>query len=188
MADSVSISPRIRMETDTLLFLSASSFCSAPKKPFIANLVAVYGATNGLASLPESQTKRTKRILSSSSRKIPFRLILIECAPAKLKTHLPLKTLQWWIHQMFPEQEELLWPFARNSQNSPATSERSVWKENEEIHILQHCSNKILCLTCMSDLTWSESPFQSSTLVFPTWFNTRKSSPPAGQCVQQSLE
>lgn len=52
IADSVSMSPSVHIETDTLLFFIANSCPSAPKKPFKANFVEVYGATNGLDILP----------------------------------------------------------------------------------------------------------------------------------------
>lgn len=52
MADSVSISPSVQIEMDTLLFLKASSWYRDPKNPFRADFVEVYGATNGLGTLP----------------------------------------------------------------------------------------------------------------------------------------
>lgn len=52
MADSVSMRPRVQIVTVTLLCFIASSCCRLPKKPFRANLVAMYGSANGEAILP----------------------------------------------------------------------------------------------------------------------------------------
>lgn len=52
MADSVSMRPNVQTVTVTLLCFIASSCCRLPKKPFRANLVAMYGRANGAQVLP----------------------------------------------------------------------------------------------------------------------------------------
>lgn len=52
MADSVSIRPRVQRVTVMFLCFIASSCCKLPKKPFRANLVAMYGRAYGEHILP----------------------------------------------------------------------------------------------------------------------------------------
>lgn len=60
IADSVSISPSVHIDTDTLLFLIASSWYREPKNPFRANFVEAYGAVKGPGILPEKCRKLSK--------------------------------------------------------------------------------------------------------------------------------
>lgn len=52
IADSVSMRPSVHIEMVTLLFFISSSCERAPKNPFTANFVEVYGATKGLDNFP----------------------------------------------------------------------------------------------------------------------------------------